>query len=116
MVDDTQAIPTDTLLAALTYAVSIKIAQAALGHKSRSGVYEAAVRGELDLVKDGGKTLVTVESIRAYQAKWPRANVKLAHVKPAATRSMTRGPRIGRQKPPATGRRKQPRQTHALAG
>jgi hypothetical protein len=98
---DAQAIPdnTNALLAALTYAVPIKVAQSVLGHKSRSGVYEAAVRGELVLVKDGGKTLVTVASIRAYQAKWPRANVKLAHI----------------IKPAAPGRRKQPRQTHAFA-
>lgn len=83
MVDGTQAIPDntdDTLLAALTYAVPIKVARSALGNKARSEIYEAAGRGELVLVKDGNKTLVTTELIRRYQAMWPRLNVK-----PAAT-------------------------------
>jgi hypothetical protein len=59
MVDGTQAIPDntdDTLLAALTYAVPIKVARSALGDKARSEIYEAAGRGELVLVKDGHKT------------------------------------------------------------
>jgi hypothetical protein len=82
----------DTLLAALTYAVPIKVARSLLGDKARSEIYEAAARGELVLVKDGHKTLVTVASIRSYQAKWPRITVK----------------------PAATGRRKQPRQAREL--
>jgi hypothetical protein len=95
VVDGTQAIPDntdDTLLAALTYAVPIKVARSALGDKARSEIYEAAGRGELVQVKDGHKTLVTVASIRSYQAKWPRITVK----------------------PAAIGRRKQPRQAREL--
>jgi hypothetical protein len=79
MDNGTQAIPNITneaLLAALTYAVPMKVARAALGNKARSEIYEAAGRGELVLVKDGNKTLVTVASIREYQTKWPRADVK----------------------------------------
>jgi hypothetical protein len=56
--------------------VPIKRAQKALGDKARSEVYAAAGRGELDLVKDGAKTLVTVESIKRYQATRPRAFIK----------------------------------------
>jgi hypothetical protein len=60
----------------LTAAVTIKRAQKALGDKCRSEIYEAAGRGELDLVKDGAKTLVTVESIKRYQATRPPAVIK----------------------------------------
>jgi hypothetical protein len=58
------------------YAIPIPDAQIKLGRKCRSGIYQAAGRGELDLVKDGDRTLVTVESIRRYQATWPRAKIK----------------------------------------
>jgi hypothetical protein len=95
LVDGIQAIPDNTdntLLAELTYAVPTKVARAALGNKARSEIYEAAARGDLDLVKDGHKTLVTVASIRSYQAKWPRITVK----------------------PAAAGRRKQSRQAREL--
>jgi hypothetical protein len=95
MDNGTQAIPNipnEALLAALTYAVPMKVARSALGDKARSEIYEAAGRGELVLVKDGHKTLVTVASIRSYQAKWPRITVK----------------------PAAAGRRKQPRQAREL--
>ena len=45
--------------------------------KSRSGVYDAIGRGELDAVKDGARTLVTVASIRRRQAALPRAKIKV---------------------------------------
>jgi hypothetical protein len=66
----------DAAFDSLTHAVTIARAQKALGDKARSEVYAAASRGELDLVKDGAKTLVTVESIRRYQASRPRAVIK----------------------------------------
>jgi hypothetical protein len=80
----------EALLAALTYAIPVKVARAALGNKSRSELYLAAARGELVLVKDGGKTLVTVASIREYQANWPRAEVKLAKAPPTAVKRRRR--------------------------
>jgi hypothetical protein len=58
------------------FAVSIKTARGLLGGKSRSGIYEAAGRNELDLVKDGAKTLVTTDSIARYNASRPRAKIK----------------------------------------
>ena len=58
------------------YAVQISVARVLLGGKSRSHIYDAAARGELDLVKDGGKTLVTVESIERRQQALPRVSVK----------------------------------------
>src|SRR5262249_47005757 len=59
-----------------SFAVSIKMARGLLGGKSRSGIYEAAGRNELDLVKDGAKTLVTTDSIDRYNASRPRAKIK----------------------------------------
>lgn len=58
------------------FAVNIQTARELLGRKSRSYIYEAAGRGELDLVKDGGKTLVTVELIERRQQSLPRLEVK----------------------------------------
>jgi hypothetical protein len=57
-------------------AVPIKEAQRLLGDKSRSEVYIAIGRGELDAVKDGQKTLITVASIRRRQAALPPAKIK----------------------------------------
>jgi hypothetical protein len=57
-------------------AVPIRVAQELLGGKSHSGVYVALGRGELVAVKDGVKTLVTLESIRRYMSKLPRAVIK----------------------------------------
>lgn len=59
----------------LTDAVPIRRAQVALS-LSRSQIYELAGRGELALVKDGAKTLVTVASIRRRQATRPRVIIK----------------------------------------
>ena len=78
MVEDTKtssgAFSADDALGALKpRAVPIKTARVLLGNKARSEIYEAAKRGELDLVKDGFRTLVTLQSIESYQAKWPRA-------------------------------------------
>lgn len=54
-------------------AIPIPEAQAALGGKARSEIYKCAGRGELDLIKDGARTLVTVELIKRFQATRPRA-------------------------------------------
>jgi hypothetical protein len=82
-------------------AVTIRKAQEVLGDKARSQVYEAVGRGELDAVKDGNKTLITVESIERYMAAWPRAKIKPStprqpreaaeHTKPKAARRTRRG-------------------------
>ncbi len=89
----TQAIPNITdeaLLAALVHAVPIKVARVALGNKARSEIYEAAGRGELVLLKDGNKTLVTVASIREYQTNWPRLQVKCPSAKPTTAKRKRR--------------------------
>jgi hypothetical protein len=59
------------------YAVDIPVARKLMGNKSRSEVYEAAAKGEVDFVKDGKKTLVVLASIERRQAALPAANVKL---------------------------------------
>jgi predicted DNA-binding transcriptional regulator AlpA len=43
--------------------------------KSRASVYEAIARGQLRAVKDGARTLVTFESIKARQASLPAAKI-----------------------------------------
>jgi excisionase family DNA binding protein len=43
---------------------------------SRSMIYEAIGQGELDAVKDGDRTLVTMTSIERRQAALPRAKIK----------------------------------------
>jgi hypothetical protein len=58
------------------FAVRIPTAQKVLGDKSRSTIYEAVGRGELVAVKDGAKTLITVESIKGYCAAMPPAQIK----------------------------------------
>lgn len=60
------------------FAVSIAEARALLGGKSRSEIYVAAGRGELQFVKDGGKTLVVLESIEHRQRSLPPLKVKSA--------------------------------------
>jgi hypothetical protein len=57
------------------YAVSIPVAQSLMGDKSRSEVYEARARGEVDFVKDGKKTLVVLASIERRQAALPVATM-----------------------------------------
>jgi hypothetical protein len=59
------------------YAVAIPVAQSLMGDKSRSEVYQAAAKGEVDLVKDGKKTLVVLASIERRQAALPPTTVKL---------------------------------------
>ena len=63
------------------FAVPIDVAQTLLGRKSRSQIYEAIGKGELDAVKDGGKTLVVVSSIVRYCER-----MKPAQIKPPAPR------------------------------
>jgi hypothetical protein len=47
-----------------------------LGNKAYSSIYEAIGRGELDAIKDGGKTLLTTESIERYMRSLPPAKIK----------------------------------------
>jgi len=58
------------------FAVPIADAQQILGRKCRSQIYEACGRGELVAVKDRNKTLITVESIKAYVARLRPAQIK----------------------------------------
>jgi Helix-turn-helix domain len=44
-----------------------------IGHNT---LYAALRRGELEAVKDGSKTLITIESLKRYQANRPRAVFK----------------------------------------
>lgn len=82
---ETGAFLSDDPLSALIHAVPISTAQMLLGGKARSEIYRVAGDGLLDLVKDGGKTLVTIESIRRYQTGW-----KPIAIKPLVRRSTTR--------------------------
>jgi hypothetical protein len=72
------------------FAVPLRVARQLLGDKAHSSVYEAIGRGELDAVKDGVKTLITLESIRRYMTSLPAAKIK----------------------PPRPRRPRQPRQRH----
>ena len=58
--------------------VPISVAQKLLGDKSRSEIYEAISRNELEALKDGHKTIITVASIENYIARLPRAKIRLA--------------------------------------
>jgi hypothetical protein len=42
-------------------------------HLGHNKLYALLRRGELEAVKDGPRTLITIESIRRYQAQRPRA-------------------------------------------
>jgi hypothetical protein len=77
------------------YAVPIKTAQELLGRKARSDIYEAIGRGELDVIKDGAKTLIVLASIERRQANLPRG---LAKPPAKATRAQRkrRGPKSGK--------------------
>jgi hypothetical protein len=83
---------TDTDAAALSplkpYAVPIKKAQELLGGKARSEVYKAVGDGELDAVKDGAKTLITVASIERRQANLPAAVIKPSSAKVSRKRRL----------------------------
>ena len=59
----------------LVHAVPIDVACEVL-HRGRSKVFELLGQGELEGVRDGNRTLVTVASIRRYQAKMPPAVFK----------------------------------------
>jgi len=58
------------------FAVSIRVAQKLLGDKARSVVYDEIGRGRLEAIKDGGKTLIVLESIERYMASLPEAKIK----------------------------------------
>jgi hypothetical protein len=55
--------------------VTIPVARKLLGDKSRSEIYEAIGRNELEALKDGNKTIITVASIEKYLALLPRAKI-----------------------------------------
>ena len=57
----------DQLIAELTDAVPIPKARIALGDMGRSKLYQELAAGNLRAVKQGSRTLITVESIRSYQ-------------------------------------------------
>jgi excisionase family DNA binding protein len=44
---------------------------------SRSELYQRLARGELHAVKNGARTLVTYESVKAFAATRPKANLRL---------------------------------------
>jgi hypothetical protein len=53
------------------FAVSVKEARRLLGGKSAAGLYQALAHGELEAIKDGKKTLITMRSIRKRQQSLP---------------------------------------------
>jgi hypothetical protein len=55
--------------------VTISVARKLLGDKSRSEIYEAIARNDLEALKDGNKTIITVASIEKYIARLPRAKI-----------------------------------------
>jgi hypothetical protein len=56
--------------------VSIKKARELLADKSRSEIYQAVADGRLEALKDGRRTLITMESIERYNKSLPRATIK----------------------------------------
>jgi hypothetical protein len=71
--------PIAPMLAAPTlrpFAVKIPVARQLLGGKSRSQIYVEAGRGRLVLIKDGATTLVTFDSIDAYNAALRPVKIK----------------------------------------
>jgi hypothetical protein len=58
------------------FALPIPTTQKILGDKSRTMIYEAVGRRELNAVKDGARTLITVESIKRYCAAMAPAEIK----------------------------------------
>jgi hypothetical protein len=60
------------------FAVPLKEAQRLLGDMSHSQIYNVIGRGELEAVKDGGKTLITMRSIWARQESLPPAKIRAA--------------------------------------
>jgi hypothetical protein len=57
-------------------AVPMPRARELLGDKSYSEIYEAIDEGKLVALKDGRKTLITIDSIRSYMAALPRGPVR----------------------------------------
>jgi hypothetical protein len=87
----------------LVHAVPVLVCGEAI-YRARSKVFELLASGELDGVKDGKRTLVTVESIRRFQAKMPPAvfkkpappryeGLKRLHAKQAVQRAQKRAER-----------------------
>jgi excisionase family DNA binding protein len=60
-------------LHSLMHSVPLVVAAEIL-HVGRSKLYDLLGAGKLEAVKDGTRVLVTVESIRRYQASMPRAS------------------------------------------
>jgi hypothetical protein len=56
--------------------VTVSVARKLLGDKSRSEIYEAIGRNDLEALKDGAKTLISVLSIERYLAALPAAKIK----------------------------------------
>jgi hypothetical protein len=64
--------------AMVPFAVEISAARQLLGNKSRSELYAAVGRGQLDALKDGTKTLITTASIVSYCSRMQPAKIKVA--------------------------------------
>lgn len=77
------------------FAVNIPTARKVLGGKARSAIYDEIGLGNLDAVKDGAKTLITVESIIRYCSRMRPAKIgppkpKKQHPKKIAQASRSR--------------------------
>jgi hypothetical protein len=66
-------------------AVPVRVAQMLLGDKARSEVYKQIGLGNLDALKDGNKTLISVASIERYVAALPPAKIKPSSLRYAET-------------------------------
>jgi hypothetical protein len=77
-------------------AVPIPRASELLGDKSYSEIYEAIDEGKLVALKDGRKTLITVESIRSYMAALPRGPVRALAPRRELTQRRAKRPRPAR--------------------
>src|SRR5271169_1198811 len=66
------AIPSVSDFASLMYSVPLRDAGAIL-HLGRTKLYEMLGSGRLRAVKDGGRVMVLVDSIREYQRSLPQA-------------------------------------------
>jgi hypothetical protein len=60
----------------LPFGFDLSVASKILADKSRSGLYEAAGRGELEFVKDGAKTIVTTDSLISYLERMQSVTIK----------------------------------------
>lgn len=91
------------------YAVSIPTAQYLLGEKSVAALYNDGGRPEddplrVEFIKDGSKTLITLESIERRQRLLPIAKIKPP--KPRAPRGLKGATRMGSVGSPAKTPRK----------